>query len=108
MRGGQAGRARERLVMRHMEGKDWVVLKGTTYGIGDLVMGHIGKPTRLVEVKSTAAGPYATFGPRDRADMAAVAERAGWEAWLAWWPPRGKLVWIRSDEWPVGRERKAA
>jgi Holliday junction resolvase len=99
-RGGQAGRARERQVADRLRSEDWVVVKGTTYGVADLVAGRLGSATRLIEVKSTAGGPYERFLPSERASMIAEAERAGWVAWLAWWPPRGKLRWIPCWEWP--------
>lgn len=54
----------------------------------------------LVEVKSTAAGPYEHFGPADRQAMLAAAGRCGAEAWLAWWPARKPLTWIPEHAWP--------
>jgi hypothetical protein len=54
----------------------------------------------FVEVKSTAGGPWERFGRQDRADLLAVAELAGADALLAWWPPRGQLRWFPSSEWP--------
>lgn len=59
----------------------------------------------LIEVKSTAAGPYAHFGRADRIAMRMTATRIGAGAFLAWWPPGGKLQWIGSSQWPA--ERKA-
>lgn len=55
----------------------------------------------LIEVKSTAGGPYERFGPAARKALAAVAEQAGGRAWLAWWPPRGELQFIPESEWPT-------
>ncbi len=60
----------------------------------------------LIECKSTKAGPYHGFSPADRARLLFAAEMAGAEAWLAWWPPRGKLRMIHSSEWPVSRRLK--
>lgn len=100
MRGGQAGRARERQVADKLRGDDWVVVKGTTYGVADLVALRVGSTPRLIEVKSTAGGPYERFGPAARASLIAEAERAGAQAWLAWWPPNGKLRHIPATEWP--------
>lgn len=99
-RGGQAGRARERQVAEALRGEDWVVVKGTTYGTCDLVALRVGSTPRLIEVKSTAGGPYERFQPADRASLIAEAQRAGAGAWLAWWPPRGKLRLIPATEWP--------
>lgn len=100
MRGGQAGRARERQVADKLRGDDWIVVKGTTYGTCDLVALRDGSRPRLIEVKSTIGGPYHSFSPADRANLAAEAVRAGADAYLAWWPPHGKLRLIHSSEWP--------
>ena len=61
----------------------------------------------LVEVKSTRRGPYHGFPPKDRAEMLEIAEQAGAEAWLAWWPPckpgqrkLDMLKWLPSRCWP--------
>jgi len=99
-RGGQAGRARERQVANRLRSDDWVCVKGTTFGVCDLVALRAGSTPRLIEVKSTAGGPYERFGPVERASLMAEARRAGAEAWLAWYPPRGQLRWIPSWEWP--------
>ena len=56
----------------------------------------------LVEVKATANGPYHGFLPKDRSDILWWAAVAGADAWLAWWPKRGQLLWIHSSEWPKG------
>ncbi len=99
-RGGQAGRARERQVANRLRSADWVVVKGTTYGVADLVALRAGQVPMMIEVKSTAGGPYERFPPSSRASMLAEAERAGAKAVLAWWPPRGELRFIPSSEWP--------
>jgi Holliday junction resolvase len=99
-RGGAAGRQRERQVADKLRSDDWVVVKGTTYGTADLVALRVGSVPMLIEVKSTAGGPYERFGPVDRADLLAESVRAGARAVLAWWPPRGKLRLISSEEWP--------
>jgi Holliday junction resolvase len=54
----------------------------------------------FVEVKSTKAGPYAGFGPKDREELRAAAEEVGATPWLVWWPPRKKPKWIHADDWP--------
>jgi hypothetical protein len=56
---------------------------------------------RLVEVKSTAKGPYEHFGPADRERLRNAAEKAGASAFLAWWPSRRLLRWIPAEEWPT-------
>jgi len=54
----------------------------------------------LIEVKSTTRSPWVTFGPKDRQDLVDTALTYGAEPVLAWWPPRGKLRWIRPSEFP--------
>ncbi len=96
------GHQRERQVRDYLTERDWIVIRAAgSLGCGDLVAGKVGHPTRLIEVKSTAGGPYERFGPADRALLRVSAEWAGWEPWLAWWPPRGKLVWLPEAEWPI-------
>lgn len=100
------GHNRERQVRRDLEADDWWVARAAgSLGDADLVALKDGKRPRLVEVKATARGPYHGFGPKDRADLIFAAELAGAEAWLCWYPPRGKPTWIPSCEWP---QRKAA
>ena len=96
----QRGRQRERQVADHLRSEDWVVLKGTSFGICDLGAFKDGHRPMLVEVKSTR-NPYEHFRPPERASMIAEAARAGADAVLAWWPPRGKLRFIPSTEWPT-------
>jgi Holliday junction resolvase len=57
--------------------------------------------TQLIQVKSTAGGPYERFGPADRRALTEDADLAGAEAVLAWWP-RGRELpkWIDSEDWP--------
>lgn len=54
----------------------------------------------LIEVKSTKAGPFHSFGPKDRAELVSAAERAGATPYLVWWPPHGKPQWIPQSQWP--------
>lgn len=95
------GHERERKLKRVMEADGWVVVRAAgSLGELDLVAGKAGEPTRAIEVKATARGPFAGFPPADRAALLEVAGRAGYEPWLAWWPKRGKLEWIPPDRWP--------
>jgi Holliday junction resolvase len=97
------GHNRERQVKDWLTERDWVVIRAAgSLGVADLVAGKAGQPTRLVEVKATARGPYAAFPPADRAYLSLRALWAGWEPWLAWWPPHGKLQWIPESAWPAG------
>ena len=68
-------------------------------GVADVVALKPGE-SRLVEVKSTTAGPYAGFGPADRKALSAAAKVAGASAWLVWWPKRKQPQWIAEAEWP--------
>lgn len=101
MRGGQAGRARERQVAERLRSEGWVVLKGTTFGVCDLAAMREGDMPMLVEVKSTAGGPYERFSPAEREVLTLEALKGGARAVLAYWPPRKPLRLIPSSEWPV-------
>jgi Holliday junction resolvase len=97
------GHARERAVKQHLEADDyWVARAAGSLGDADLVALKAGKPSLLIEVKSTAQGPYEHFGPADRARLRFAAQLAGASPVLAWWPPRGKLRLIPANEWPKG------
>lgn len=98
------GHDRERQVKAHLQERDWVVVRaaGSLGGI-DLVAMKPGRRPLLVEVKSTAGGPYERFQPAERDALRLAADMAGAEAILAWWPPRGKLHWIEASEWPAGK-----
>ncbi len=98
------GHQRERQVRDWLTERDWIVIRAAgSLGCVDLVALKAGATPRLIEVKSTAGGPYERFGPADRAELSVNAEWAGAEAWLAWWPPRGVLHWIAEPEWPTRR-----
>jgi Holliday junction resolvase len=95
------GHDRERAVRRLLEADDyWVCRAAGSLGDADLVALKPGRYPRLIEVKSTAQGPYEHFGPKDRADLRFAADMAGGVAELCWWPPRGQPRWIDSSEWP--------
>ncbi len=95
------GHTHERQVRHLLEDDDWFVCRAAgSLGDVDLVALKAGRTPRLIEVKSTAQGPYEHFGPKDRADLLFAAQVAGAVAELAWWPPRGSLRFIPSSEWP--------
>lgn len=95
------GHKRERQVRERLEDDDWVVVRAAgSLGDVDLVALKAGHRARLIEVKATAGGPYERFGPKDRADILFKAQLAGAAAELAWWPARGVLRFIPSNEWP--------
>ena len=96
------GITRERQVRSLLEADDWWVCRAAgSLGDADLVAMHKHKRSRLIEVKATSKGPYHGFGPKDRADLLFACELADADAWLCWWPPRGKPVWIHSSQWPA-------
>lgn len=102
------GHDRERAVRLILEQDDWFVARAAgSLGDADLVALKAGRYPRLIEVKSTAGGPYERFGPKRRADLLFAAQVAGAVAELAWWPPRGKLRFIESSEWPAARSEAA-
>ncbi len=96
------GHERERKVKRMLEAEGWFVVRAAgSFGLCDLICLHPSEDAMLVEVKSTIAGPYAHFGPADRAALIQAAERSGAEAWLCYWPPRQREpTWISSEEFP--------
>lgn len=103
------GHDRERAVKALLQAQDWWVARAAgSLGDADLVALKDGKRPLLVEVKSTAGGPYERFGPQDREDLLFAARMAGAVAVLCWWPPRSKPKWIWEAEWPVGQARTAA
>jgi Holliday junction resolvase len=88
-------------VKAKLEGEGWWALRSpASKGCVDVVALKAGHPARFIEVKSTAAGPFSHFGPKDRAELLEAAGHAGAVAELAFWPPRGKLEYIGSSEWP--------
>src|SRR5579884_1305539 len=98
----QRGYQRERAVRDALAKQDWICFRApASLGCADVVALREGSRPRFVEVKSTAAGPYHSFGPAARRRLSVTARLAGAEALLAWWPPRGKLRWISEDEWPL-------
>lgn len=100
------GAQRERDVRHYLSERDWIAFRApASLGVADVIALKAGHRPLLVEVKSTAGGPYERFGPDARAKLSAAAELAGADAWLVWWPPRGKLHIILEHEWP--RDRRA-
>ncbi len=96
------GTGRERMVREWYADRDWLSFRApASLGVADVVALKAGHRPQLVEVKSTAAGPYEHFRPADRADLKAAAELAGADATLAWWPSRGVLRFIPANEWPT-------
>jgi Holliday junction resolvase len=97
----QRGHQRERAVKDWHVDRDWLAFRApASLGVADVVALRDGSRPRLIEVKSTAQGPYEHFGPSDRERLSQAAKLAGANAFLAWWPPRGKLRMIPEAEWP--------
>lgn len=95
------GLQRERDVCHILQESGWWALRSpASKGIVDVVALKKGETPRFIEVKSTKQGPYEHFGPQERAALLTEARHAGAVAELAWWPPRGKLQFIPSPEWP--------
>jgi Holliday junction resolvase len=102
------GHDRERAVRVLLDQDGWWTARAAgSLGDADVIALKAGFPPRLVEVKSTAAGPFEHFGPADRAALSAAARRAGAEAWLVWWPSRRKPIWLHELDWPETRRTAA-
>jgi Holliday junction resolvase len=98
------GIQRERDLVNQLRNDDWFAMRApASLGVADVVALKNGLRPRLIEVKSTAGGPYERFGPKDRSDLLFAANLAGADAYLVWWPPRGKARWIASHEWPMSK-----
>jgi Holliday junction resolvase len=95
------GIKRERAVRVWLQERGWWVGRvAGSLGEADLIALKKGRRPRLVEVKSTAGGPYEHFQPEQRDRLRLAATMAGADALLAYWPPRGQLRWIPQRDWP--------
>jgi hypothetical protein len=99
---GQArGTQRDRAVRDWYAEHDWfAVCARGSHGCADVLAIKLGHRPHVVQVKSTAGGPWERFGPRDRAELAAAAALGGADAFLAHWPSRGRLRFYAENEWP--------
>jgi len=100
--GERRGRSRELRVADVLRAERWVAYR-LAWGQADVGALRAGDRPRLVQVKSTAGGPYERFGPAARAALLAEGEAAGADVTLAYWPKGGRLQWIGPDEWPPMR-----
>ena len=103
------GIQRERDLVNYLRDHDWFAMRApASLGVADIVAlrrDRAGRcEARLIEVKSTKAGPYAKFGPAARQKLAGAAYLSGAQAYLAWWPKHGELVWIPAKDWPKAKE----
>lgn len=98
------GNQRENKVMAILVAAGWFAMCGrASRGPADVLAVRYGYPPLLVQVKSTAGGPYERFLPSDRRELIEAAQMAGGAAWLAWWPPRVRSPrWLSAYEWPGG------
>lgn len=95
------GRAREREVKKKLEADGFFVIKaGGSLGEADLVALKAGQRGMMIEVKSTTAGPFHSFGPAKREALFDAAEKAGLEPYLCHWPPRKEAKWFNWRSWP--------
>ncbi len=99
-RGKAAGTRVELKVVHYLRDADWIAQRAAASLGVDVIALKAGHRPQLIEVKSTVAGPFSGFGPADRKKAKAVAEMAGAEAFLYWWPPRKNLRVFPSWEWP--------
>jgi Holliday junction resolvase len=104
---GSRGSSRERKLLIKLVADGWVVYRSAgSHKPADLIaLRHDAKP-RLIQVKGSRAGAFHDFPPAERKALIEQAFRAGAEAWLVWWPPRGEMRWIAPDAWPQGREMR--
>jgi hypothetical protein len=83
---------------------DWPWKPENGQGPVDVIALKPGNPGQVIQVKSTARGPFHDFGPVKRQELIAEARAADLEAWLAWWPPgRGGCQWLHESTWPEAR-----
>jgi Holliday junction resolvase len=96
------GAHKERQSKQLLEADGWHVTKaGGSLGVADLVALKDGERPLLVQVKATAGGPFAHFGPGERGELLSVARGAGAVPVLAWWKPRAREhKLIESYDWP--------
>lgn len=94
------GIQRERDVRRVLESEGWWTARAAgSFGDADVIALKGGARPQMIEVKSTTT-PFAHFGPADRAELLDAADRAGADAFLAYWPKGGKLKFISPVDWP--------
>ena len=104
MTAGRRGTSRERQVIALLRDAGWVCYRAAgSHGNADIVAMRNGA-VLLIQVKSSAQGPFEHFGPVARAELLEEALRAGGQAILCHWPSGGDRRFIHSDLWPEGRD----
>lgn len=97
----QRGIQRERDLVNRLKEEGWFAMRApASLGVADVVALKAGEQPMMIEVKSTTAGKYASFGPEDREALSEVAAAADARAFLVWWPKRKQPEWIPEDDWP--------
>jgi Holliday junction resolvase len=96
------GNAKELRTAELLSDDGWVVAsRRHIAGPGDLLAVKGDRATRLIEVKATAAGPYAHFGPADRRTLSRYADLHGLVPELAWWAPGSRVPeFFGEADWP--------
>lgn len=96
---------RERRLRVGLERSGWWTSRAAgSFGEADVIALKAGELPRLIEVKSTARGPFAGFGPAKREALISAAVKAGAIPWLVWWPPHDGPHWIPVSNWPATKE----
>jgi hypothetical protein len=99
MSGERRGRGRELRVADALRVEGHVAYR-LAWGQADVIGIRAGRRPLLVQVKSTAGGPFERFGPAARLELLHEGEAAGADVVLAWWPKGGDLRWIGPEDWP--------
>jgi hypothetical protein len=100
--GRSRGRARELRYAEYLEQTRGGMARRFESGCFDIVWMQPDLTT-LIQVKSTSAGAFHSFGPAKRQEAREQAALAGAEAVLVWWPKGRNAAgaeWIASSEWP--------
>lgn len=97
------GHDRERAYIKRQTEDGWFSMRApASLGAVDVVSIKPGS-VEFAEVKSTAAGPFADFGPKDRERLLTTADFAGATAVLVWWPKHKQPVKFYAHSWPSAR-----
>lgn len=100
-----AGTKRERQVRQGLEQQGWIVTRApASLGAADLVAQRDGRSLYIQVKANKHGGPFANFGPKERAELIAIARQGGGEPWLCYWPPNGWKIWLEPPKWPKARE----
>lgn len=96
------GISRERQVREGLERDGWVTVRAAgSLGVADIVALKQGAIPKMIEVKSTAKGPFEHFGPAKRDALISAAAKAGAIPCLVWWPAHKGPHWVHVSDWPA-------